>query len=131
MKRTLLVALLLAGAIAAASTAADSQAKSEKSVDAVYAVGCISEEDGKWMLIHASDAVVTEISPLTPEEAEAADALETPGDKRYHLIGVEAFHLPDHKGHKVQVKGLLIEATTVSRINITSLRHMDAECAAP
>ena len=66
------------------------------------------------MLIRATDAVVTEISPLTLDEEEAADALETPGDKRYHLIGVEAFHLPDHKGHKVQVKGLLIEATTAS-----------------
>ncbi len=130
MKRTLLVALVLVGAIATASTAAESQAKSKKSVDAVYAVGCISEEDGKWMLIRATDAVVTEISPLTPDEEEAADALETPGDKRYHLIGVEAFNLPDHKGHKVQVKGLLIEATPASRINVTSLRHMDAECPA-
>lgn len=83
------------------------------------------------MLIRATDAVVTEISPLTPVEEEAADALETPGDERYHLIGVEAFDLPDHRGHKVQVKGLLIEATPASRINITSLRHMDAECPAP
>jgi len=83
------------------------------------------------MLIHASDAVVTEISPLTPDEEEAADALETPGDNRYHLIGVEAFDLPDHKGHQVQVKGLLIEATPASRINVTSLRHMAAECPAP
>ncbi len=131
MKRTILVALVLVGAIATPSTAAESQAKSKKSVDAVYAVGCLSEEDGKWMLIRATDAVVTEISPLTPIEEEAADALETPGDKRYHLIGVEAFNLPDHKGHKVQVKGLLIEATPASRINITSLRHMDAECPAP
>ena len=47
MKRTLLAALVLAGAIATASSAAESQAKSKKSVDAVYAVGCISEEDGK------------------------------------------------------------------------------------
>ena len=131
MKRTLLAALVLAGAIATASSAAESQAKSKKSVDAVYAVGCISEEDGKWMLIRATDAVVTEISPLTPDEEKAADALETPGDNRYHLIGVEAFELSDHKGHKVQIKGLLIEATPASRINITSLRHMDAECAAP
>ena len=79
MKRTLLAALVLAGAIATASSAAESQAKSKKSVDAVYAVGCISEEDGKWMLIRATDAVVTEISPLTPDEEKAADALETPG----------------------------------------------------
>ena len=54
MKRTLLAALVLVGAIATASTAAESQAKSKKSVDAVFAVGCLSEEDGEWMLILGS-----------------------------------------------------------------------------
>ena len=108
MKRTLLAALVLVGAIATASSAAEFQVKSKESVDAAYAVGCLSEEDGKWMLIHATDAVVTEISPLTPDEEKAADALETPGDNRYHLIGVERDRLREFfllAGHHFKPKG--------------------------
>ena len=74
MKRSLLAALVLAGAIATASSAAESQAKSKKSVDAVYAVGCVSEEDGEWMLIRTTDAVVTEISPLILEKKQRKGA---------------------------------------------------------
>ena len=97
MKRSLLAALVLAGAIATASSAAESgddehsvfslagtsahllrsgrgsQAKSKKSVDAVYAVGCVSE-DGKWMLIRTTAAVVTEISPLILEKKQRKGA---------------------------------------------------------
>ncbi len=98
-------------------------------VGAVHTIGCLSREGGTWILTHAPEPVATEISPLTPEEEAAADAIEKLGENRFHLIGVEAFDLPKHEGHKVQVKGLLIEARPDSRVNITSVRHMAAECA--
>jgi hypothetical protein len=97
-------------------------------VGAVHTGGCLALEGDKWVLTHATDPVVTEISPLTPDEEAAADAIEKLGENRFHLIGIEAFDLPKHEGHKVQVKGLFIEASPESRVNITSVRHMASEC---
>ena len=36
--------------------------------------------------------------------------------------------MPAHKDHKAQVKGMLIEATPESRVNLSSLRHMSGTC---
>jgi len=116
-----------AACILALTAAAAAQAPTR--VDLVSVTGCLREAvPNAWTLDAATDPV--------PSNANAPPASEIPrtppaGTNQYRLIGVSEFNLPAHKGHTVIIKGLLIKATPVSRVNITSVTMVAASCAPP
>jgi hypothetical protein len=126
MSRSLLSA---AGAALVLATAAGAgaQAPADK-VPIVAVIGCVSEQGPNWMLTSATEP--------TPSIANAPPANQpvtgpTSGKNQFRLIGVSEFDLPAHKGHTVLVKGLLIKAAPVSRVNVTSVTMVAATCPAP
>jgi len=65
--------------------------------------------------------------------ANAPPAKEIPatppaGRNTFTLIGVSEFNLPAHRDHTVILKGLLIKATPLSRLNMTSVTTIAPSC---
>ena len=112
-------ALVLLGLVAAAATAFPQR----QSMQLMGTVGClVQEEDDKWFLTDATE-------PVPAVDIDENLDPKTKGDARFHLIGtLEEFSASKHLGHKVRVKGLLIEAEPESRINISSLKHIAPNC---
>ena len=97
-------------------------------VEIVSATGCLKEATpGNWMLTNATDP-----APSSANAPPATDLPKTPpvGKNQFRLIGVSEFNLPQHRNHAVIVKGLLIKAEPVSRLNITSVTTLAASCPA-
>lgn len=96
--------------------------------DTVAVVGCLKEvQPGTWHLVEASDPVASHAN--APTEKELAE-LPRQGKNTYTLIGVTVFNLQAHRDHSLAVKGLLIKASPVSRINVTSVTMAAAKCPA-
>ena len=99
-----------------------------KKIDVVSVTGCLKEATpNNWTLSNATDPV--------PSSANAPPAAEVPktapvGKNQFRLIGVSEFNLPQHRNHAVIIKGLLIKAEPVSRLNITSVTTVAASCPA-
>jgi hypothetical protein len=116
-----LLAMLLVGGVAPGA-----QAPPAKS-DIVMVAGCLKEQPaGTWRLVNALDP--------KPSNAVAPPANELPsmpvvGSKQFQLIGVSIFDLPSYRDQTVVVKGLLIQASPVSRLNITSVTRVAPTCA--
>ncbi len=92
------------------------------------AVGCLQRDTAeKWMLTRASEPVVSDTQSTSSVTLEAAKA-QPLGSRRYQLLGVGAFGPSSHLGQKVAVKGILIEDSKASRLNVTSLQTVLAEC---
>lgn len=95
--------------------------------DIVMIAGCLKEQPaGTWRLVNALDP--------KPSNAAAPPASELPampvvGTRQYQLIGVSVFDLPSYRDHTVALKGLLIPATPVSRVNMTSIVRVAPSCA--
>jgi hypothetical protein len=112
--------LLLLGLAAQAAPASNK-------VEIVSVTGCLKEATpSNWTLTSATDA--------TPSNANAPAAKDIPatapiGKNTYKLIGVTEFNLPAHRDHTVVIKGLLIKATPVSRVNMTSVTMVSPSCA--
>lgn len=113
--------------VLAAAASARGQAPADK-VPIVAVVGCVTEQGANWMLTSA-----TEPTPSIANGPPANQPLTGPtsGKAQYRLIGVSEFDLPAHKGHTMLVKGLLIKAAPVSRVNVTSVTMVAATCPAP
>ena len=117
MNRT---ALLRVAALAA-------QATPSPKIDIVSVTGCLKEATpNTWTLTSATDPV--------PSSANAPPAKEVPatppaGKNAFRLIGVSEFNLPAHRDHTVVIKGLLIKATPISRLNMTSVTMVASSCA--
>lgn len=96
--------------------------------EVVMVAGCLTEPAaGEWRVVNATDP--------KPSNANAPAAAEMPalpvaGKNQFQLIGVSIFDLPSHKGHTVVVKGLLIPAKPVSRLNLTSVVTVAPTCPA-
>lgn len=92
-------------------------------------VGCLQRHpSGSWMLTHAGDPVVSETQSTSSVALRVAKAKPL-GDRHYSLLGVKVFQPASHKGDQVAVKGLLIEDSKESRLNVTSLKTVAAGCA--
>ena len=94
----------------------------------VSVTGCLKETPpNNWTLTNATEPV--------PSSANAPPAAEVPkappaGKNQFRLIGVSEFNLPQHRDHAVVIKGLLIKAEPVSRLNMTSVTMVAATCPA-
>ena len=105
------------------------QAAPSTKVEIVSVTGCLKEAPANaWTLTAATDP-----APSTANAPAAKDIPKTPpaGRNEFRLIGVSEFNLPAHKDHTVIVKGLLIKATPVSRLNITSVTMVSPSCVPP
>ena len=103
-------------------------AAASQKVEIVSVTGCLREATpNNWTLINATDP--------TPSSANAPPAAEVPktpsvGKNQFRLIGVSEFGLSQHRDHAVIIKGLLIRAEPVSRLNMTSVTMVAAACPA-
>lgn len=119
---------VLLAMIVAAAAVPKAQAPPAKA-DLVMTAGCLKEQPaGTWRVVNALDP--------KPSNAVAPAATELPampvvGSKEFQLIGVAIFDLPSYKDQTVVVKGLLVPATPTSRLNITSVTRVAANCATP
>ncbi len=96
--------------------------------EVVMVAGCLREPAaGEWRVVNATDP-----KPSNTNAPAAADvpALPVMGKNQFQLIGVSIFDLPSHKDHTVVLKGLLIPAKPVSRLNITSVVTVAPTCTA-
>lgn len=110
----------------AAPSAAAAQASPAK-VDIVLVAGCLRERGaGNWMLVGAT--APTPSNAVAPLKSEIPTA-HVNGTLEFRLIGVSEFDLPKRRDQTVAVKALLIQATPVSRLNITSVAPALPDCA--
>jgi len=110
---------LLAGVLAQAATPAHK-------VEIVSITGCLKEAPpNNWTVTAATDPV-----PSTANAPAAKDLPAAPpsGKNVFKLIGVSEFNLPAHRDHTVLIKGLLIKAAPVSRLNMTSVVTVAPSC---
>jgi hypothetical protein len=116
---TTAIAVAVLGAVGLAQEAS-------QRVDVVRVTGCLRHTPpDAWVLSAATDPItVSRTSP--PVEPAAA----TVGGNQFTLIGIDEFDLPSRKDRLVTVKGLLIKATPISRLNITSVTTVAETCAA-
>jgi hypothetical protein len=97
-------------------------------IEIVSVTGCLKEATpNNWTLANATDPVTS--SANAPPAAEVPKAPPA-GKNQFRLIGVSEFNLPQHRNHTVIIKGLLIKATPVSRVNMTSVTMVAASCPA-
>jgi hypothetical protein len=110
---------------AAASDPAETPADTKVSIVAVS--GCLTERaPDAWLLTNATESSPSIANGPAPN---AAATVPTTGKNEFALIGVSEFDLPSHRGHTVLVKALLIKATPVNRLNVTSVTHIAAVCS--
>jgi hypothetical protein len=116
--------LLLALAL---TSAPQTKPVTPQKVDIVAVAGCLKDAaPDMWTLVNASDPVVS-AHANAPSPKEVASIVRS-GKNEYRLTGVTVFNLPAHRGHTVVIKGLLNKAVPVSRLNITSVTMVSAEC---
>ena len=123
----LVLSLALAGGLKSAPTVS-AQAPATNKVEIVSVTGCLREQGvGNWVLVAATDPV-----PSAANQAPAAELPKTPpaGKNTFRLLGVGEFNLGQHRDHTMVIRGLLIKANPVSRINMTSSAEAVASCLA-
>jgi hypothetical protein len=102
----------------------------ETALSVVEVVGCLEPERSDiWTLTKASEPGVS-TTQTTSAEAVKAAADKPLGKRRNRLlgVGVDVFHPLSEEGQKVEVKGVLIQTSDESRINVTSLQMAGAGC---
>lgn len=101
---------------------------SSKKVEIVSVTGCLREAaPNTWTLSSATDPVPSHANAPAPKEIPATPPA---GTNAFRLIGVSEFNLPAHRDHTVVIKGLLIAATPMSRVNMTSVTDVSPACVA-
>jgi hypothetical protein len=118
-----------AAAAIALSTAVGVAQEPGQRVDVVRITGCLRRPAADvWTLSEATDPVaITRAEPAAPPSQPAASAA---GNNEFKLIGTEEFDLASRKDRLVAVKGLLIKATPMSRLNVTSVTTVADSCPA-
>ena len=104
-------------------------APSSKKIDIVSATGCLKETaSNTWTLVDATDPVASSANAPAPKDLPSSPP--PPGKNSFPLIGVSEFNLPAHRDKTVIIKGLLIKAAPMSRLNMTSVTAIAPACAA-
>lgn len=97
--------------------------------DLVMVAGCLREQPaGAWRVVNATDPKPS--NAVAPPSDQLA-SIPKSGTKQFQLIGVEVFDLPSYKDQAVVLKGLLVPASPVSRLNITSIARLSTTCEPP
>jgi hypothetical protein len=118
----------MSGLAFAAVIALAAQVVVSTKVEIVSVTGCLREmTPNNWTIVNATDPVPSLANAPPSKEIPAAPPV---GKNEFKLIGVSEFNLPSHKDHTVIVKGLLIKASPVSRLNITSVTAVSPSCPA-
>lgn len=155
--RTLLVAALAAATLAPQTATAAGQrpsaARPEPQVEVVQTVGCVEQrisQETTWWLTRAVEPTSTRPRVFNEVEVEEARG-NTSGEYEFQLVGVADFLTAEgllrfgqralftdpeeinatgelRAGRTVLVKGLLIEADDVSRINLLSVVGLADAC---
>jgi len=94
----------------------------------VKLVGCLAQAGDAWTLSNASEPVVTkDQAPSREDDLKSATARDL-GTGLFQLMSVGFTPSDTDKGHKVEVKGLLIRNPAGNRINLTSVQTVDPTC---
>jgi mono/diheme cytochrome c family protein len=110
------------------ATSQQKELREQSVLDIVGAVGCLEQNSpGTWMLTNASAPVVSKTQSTSSVGLKTAEA-EPLGTRRYQLLGASVFNPSIHQGQKMAVKGILIQDTKESRLNVTSLQMVDPSC---
>jgi len=122
MRRLSCLVLLLAGTIGAAAA----QEPASSRVPVVAVAGCVTQQGAAYGLRSA-----TEPTPSIANGLPTGDVYKGPtvGPNAFQLIGTSEFDMPAHVGHTVLIKGLLINASPTSRLNVTSVSRLSTSCA--
>ena len=107
---------------------ADAAAPGRPALRTVQVVGCLAPGRAQaWLLTRAGAPVTTESQATSATELQAS-ATRPLGAGRFALLGTSVFDLRSRSGHKVAIKGVLIEDGASRRINLTSLQSLAAGC---
>jgi hypothetical protein len=96
-------------------------------------VGCVAAEGSKWVLTNASPPIVvlaTDGKTMNGSNVTVDRAREEPqGKEKYRLINMlTEFGVPEHKGQRALVKGLVLGSGNDRRINIVSFEPVAPTC---
>ena len=94
----------------------------------VHAIGCVTQDGGKWMLTRATEPVRTRTDALSTGAELTANAAKS-GNSTVELV--DAFPEPvEQKGQKVEVKGLFVagQAGQPAGINLLALQKLADSC---
>jgi quinoprotein glucose dehydrogenase len=98
----------------------------------VRVVGCLaSGANGVWMLAPAANPTRTRVTDRSSPEELRSSAARTLGNQTFRLQNLDdltPFHGDALKGHKVQVKGVLIRQANNDRINVASVESVGNSC---
>jgi len=123
------IALLLGLVMAAQGGAPKQQPQPAQKAEIVSVTGCLKlEGTNNWTLINATDPVTSRANAPTADQMPKEPVA---GKNQFKLIGVSEFPLQDKKDKTVVVKGLLVKATPVNRLNITSVTKAFDTCTMP
>ncbi|HWZ82956.1 MAG TPA: hypothetical protein VNW47_10040 [Terriglobales bacterium] len=96
-------------------------------------VGCLEQRPSRdWTLTRAGEPILSKTQSTSSAALQKA-AGRALGKQEYRLLGVDAFKPETQKGHKLAVKGVLIEGADDRRLedrrlNVTSLQTVAATC---
>ena len=107
------------------SGSSEALAQSTEPMSIMMMVACVEAGDeGAFHLIRATEPEA--IDDRLPPQPEPSAAL---GGNRIRLIGtLDEFGVGRHVGHKVWVRGLLVEDESERRLNLVSITHLSAGC---
>jgi S-disulfanyl-L-cysteine oxidoreductase SoxD len=93
----------------------------------VRVVGCLTQDEkAQWIVTHGTEPVrARDGSPSGMASAVLATAL---GSQTFRLMDAAASRPEDHKGEKVEVKGLLMRQADATVLNVTSLQSGGSAC---
>ena len=95
----------------------------------VMVAGCLREQPaGTWRVVNATDPKPSNAAAPPSDELST---IPKAGTREFQLIGVSVFNLPTYKDQTVVLKGLLVPASPLSRLNITSIARLSTTCESP
>ena len=94
----------------------------------VQVVGCLTPAANNiWTLTRTSDPVVTRQEQPSASGLKEAEA-KALGAQTFQLVSATSFKPEEHKGQKVEARGLLYKDTRDTMLNLTSLQMVAASC---
>jgi hypothetical protein len=95
----------------------------------VETVGCLASGTNRtWTLTNATEPAKAPAGWSKAEDVKAADGRAL-GTQQFRLIGLVELNPAEQQGHKVVVKGLLIQDASGARLNVTSLMSASSTCS--